>query len=121
MRKDQADERKPQEKKVKADKKKKEQTAADQKLTPSKPSAEKKKRLNDLSVESDPKHSHQFIKASSDKKKQDRNYQLLIADCHEQVKFLNQVPLPVLEQSLAHFRDNVFFPSERRKIPHLIY
>ena len=46
---------------------------------------------------------------------------MLITDCYEQVKFLNQVPLNVLEQALEHFRENVFSVSYRKKIPHLIY
>jgi len=66
-------------------------------------------------------HNTQFIKANEHRRKQDRNYQLLITDCYEQVKFLNQVPLNVLEQALEHFRENVFSVSDRKKIPHLIY
>lgn len=61
-----------------------------------------------------------FIKASDNSKRQDRNYQLLISDCYEQVKFLNSVPLSVLEQSMKHFREHVLF-SSRKRIPHLIY
>ena len=46
---------------------------------------------------------------------------VLISDCYEQVKFLNQVPLPVLEEAIKLFRDNVFSITGRKQIPHLIY
>lgn len=46
---------------------------------------------------------------------------VLIEDCYEQVKFLNQLPLTVLEGSIKSFRDNIFSMYARKKIPNLIY
>lgn len=46
---------------------------------------------------------------------------MLIEDCFEQVKFLNQLPLPVLEACLKAFRDNIFSMAARKQIPNLIY
>jgi len=46
---------------------------------------------------------------------------MLIQDCHQQVLFLNKVPLPVLEESISIFRDNIFNMSQRKQIPYLIY
>lgn len=45
-----------------------------------------------------------FIKAQQENIRQDRNYQRLIVDCHESVKFLNKLPMGVLEESLQVFR-----------------
>ena len=46
---------------------------------------------------------------------------VLINDTFEQLKFLNTLPLPVLEDSITIFRENIFSMTDRRKIPHLIY
>jgi hypothetical protein len=46
---------------------------------------------------------------------------VLIEDCYQQVKFLNQLPLTVLEGSLKAFRENIFSMSGRKQIPNLIY
>ena len=46
---------------------------------------------------------------------------VLINDCFEQVKFLNSLPLAVLEESITVFRENIFSMTDRRMIPHLIY
>ena len=46
---------------------------------------------------------------------------VLIEDCYEQVKFLNQLPLSVLEGSLKAFRENIFSMAGRKQIPNLIY
>lgn len=46
---------------------------------------------------------------------------MLIEDCYEQVKFLNQLPLPLLESSMQAFRDNIFSMAGRKQIPNLIY
>jgi hypothetical protein len=46
---------------------------------------------------------------------------VLIEDCYEQVKFLNQLPLPLLEGSLKAFRENIFSMAGRKQIPNLIY
>lgn len=35
--------------------------------------------------------------------------------------FLNTLPLPVLEESLAVFRENIFSMTERKQIPHRVY
>ena len=39
---------------------------------------------------------------------------MLIQDCHQQVLFLNKVPLPVLEESITIFRENIFTMSGRK-------
>ena len=41
----------------------------------------------------------------------------LITDCHESVKFLNKLPLGVLEESLQVFRNNIFSMADRKQIP----
>ena len=46
---------------------------------------------------------------------------MLINDTFEQVKFLNTLPLSVLEESITIFRKNIFSMTDRRKIPHQIY
>ena len=46
---------------------------------------------------------------------------MLINDCYEQVKFLNQLPLSVLEESISAFRTNIGSMTDRKRIPHLIY
>ena len=46
---------------------------------------------------------------------------MLIEDCYEQVKFLNQLPLTVLEASIQSFRENIFSMAGRKQIPNLIY
>lgn len=46
---------------------------------------------------------------------------MLIEDCYEQVKFLNQLPLTVLESSIKSFRENIFSMAGRKQIPNLIY
>jgi hypothetical protein len=46
---------------------------------------------------------------------------VLITDCHDHVKFLNTVYLPLLEQSIDIFRDNIFDMQQRKQIPYLIY
>ena len=46
---------------------------------------------------------------------------VLIQDCHQQVLFLNRVPLAVLEESIQVFRENIFSMTDRRQIPYLIY
>ena len=52
-------------------------------------------------------------------------YQLLliglITDCHDSVKFLNRLPMGVLEESLEIFRANIFSMADRKQIPTLIY
>lgn len=62
-----------------------------------------------------------FIKAQQDNLRQDRNYQRLIMDCHDCVKFLNKLPMGVLEESLAVFRQSIFSMADRKKIPTEIY
>lgn len=62
-----------------------------------------------------------FIKAQQDNIRQDRNYQRLISDCHESVKFLNKLPMGVLEESLQIFRQNIFNMADRKQIPTFIY
>ena len=42
-------------------------------------------------------------------------------DCQDHVKFLNTVYLPLLEQSIEIFRNNIFDLSSRKQIPYLIY
>jgi hypothetical protein len=37
------------------------------------------------------------------------------------VKFLNKLPLGVLEESLTVFRNNIFSMADRKQIPTLIY
>ena len=46
---------------------------------------------------------------------------VLITDCHDHVKFLNTVYLPLLEQSIETFRNNIFDMQQRKQIPYLIY
>ncbi len=46
---------------------------------------------------------------------------MLIEDCYDQVKFLNQLPLTVLEASIKSFRENIFSMAGRKQIPNLIY
>ena len=46
---------------------------------------------------------------------------MLINDTFEQVKFLNTLPLAVLEESITIFRNNIFSMTDRRKIPYEIY
>jgi hypothetical protein len=46
---------------------------------------------------------------------------VLIEDCYEQVKFLNQLPLTVLDASIKSFRENIFSMAGRKQIPNLIY
>lgn len=64
---------------------------------------------------------YDFIKAEHENQRQDRNYQRLIADCHESVRFLNSLPMGILEESLSVFRQSVFSMSERKAIPGRIY
>ena len=45
----------------------------------------------------------------------------LIGDTHQQVRFLNSLPLNVLDESLQVFRDNIFSITGRKQIPHLVY
>jgi hypothetical protein len=45
----------------------------------------------------------------------------LITDCHESVKFLNKLPMGVLEESMQVFRDNIFSMPDRKQIPIKIY
>ena len=45
----------------------------------------------------------------------------LIENCHEQVIFLNTLPLSVLDESLTAFRENIFSIAGRKQIPHQIY
>ena len=45
----------------------------------------------------------------------------LITDCHDSVKFLNRLPMGVLEESLEIFRANIFSMADRKQIPTLIY
>jgi hypothetical protein len=63
----------------------------------------------------------QFIKAEEAGNRQDRNYQRLIFDCHDSVKFLNRLPLSVLEESIDVFRKNLFSMTDRKQIPKQIY
>lgn len=46
---------------------------------------------------------------------------VMIKDTHDCVKFLNKLPLGVLEESLSVFRENLFSMSDRKRIPILIY
>jgi hypothetical protein len=62
-----------------------------------------------------------FIKAQPDNRRQDRNYNRLIEDCTESVKFLNKLPMGLLEESLAVFRENIFSMPDRKTIPTKIY
>ena len=62
-----------------------------------------------------------FIKAQQENLRQDRNYQRLIMDCHECVKFLNKLPMGVLEESLQVFRQSIFSMADRKQIPTAIY
>lgn len=45
----------------------------------------------------------------------------MIKDTYDCVKFLNKLPLGVLEESLSAFRENLFSMSDRKRIPILIY
>lgn len=45
----------------------------------------------------------------------------LITDCHESVKFLNKLPMGVLEESMQVFRDNIFSMPDRKQIPIKVY
>jgi len=45
----------------------------------------------------------------------------LITDCHESVKFLNKLPMGVLEESMQVFRENIFSMPDRKQIPIKIY
>ena len=45
----------------------------------------------------------------------------LITDCHESVKFLNKLPMGVLEESMQVFRTNIFSMADRKQIPTMIY
>lgn len=45
----------------------------------------------------------------------------MIKDTYECVKFLNKLPLGVLEESLSIFRTNLFSMSDRKMIPVKIY
>ena len=45
----------------------------------------------------------------------------LIFDCYESVRFLNRLPLGVLEESINIFRKHIFSMNERKSIPHKIY
>lgn len=38
----------------------------------------------------------------------------LINDCYESVKFLNRIPMGVLEESMQVFRQNIFSMSDRK-------
>jgi hypothetical protein len=45
----------------------------------------------------------------------------LISDCYDCVKFLNKLPMGVLEESMQVFRQNIFNMAERKQIPTRIY
>jgi hypothetical protein len=45
----------------------------------------------------------------------------MIVDTYSCVKFLNKLPLGVLEESLSVFRNNLFNMSDRKMIPVRIY
>lgn len=45
----------------------------------------------------------------------------MIMDTYNCVKFLNKLPLGVLEESLSIFRNNIFNMSDRKMIPVKIY
>ena len=45
----------------------------------------------------------------------------LIYDCYDSVKFLNKLPLGVLEESIHIFRKNLFSMADRKQIPNKIY
>lgn len=42
-------------------------------------------------------------------------------DCYDSVKFLNKLPMGVLEESLQVFRQNIFSMADRKQIPTRIY
>ena len=42
-------------------------------------------------------------------------------DCYDCVKFLNKLPMGVLEESLQVFRANIFSMADRKTIPTAIY
>mmetsp|Transcript_7812 Transcript_7812/g.7275 ORF Transcript_7812/g.7275 Transcript_7812/m.7275 type:complete len:126 (-) Transcript_7812:708-1085(-) len=61
-----------------------------------------------------------FIKAEQENIRQDRNYYRLISDCLGAVKFLESLPMSVLEDCIKVFRTNLWSHTERRKTPQLI-